>query len=248
MKNSTRNQPDKIPQCARCGIREKICEKENGHGPDFCPTIHYDAFIKQALQEYENPEIRKFAYYAAVQEGECYANRGKKHPYIRLPVKTRIQETIEFANKLGFKRLGIAFCGGLKNEARILSEILESQGFEVASVICMVGRTPKEFLGLSEDQKVNIGAFESMCNPIVQAKILNAVDTELNIVFGLCVGHDALFMRFSKALCTVLVVKDRVTGHNPLAALSLYRSYYQKFTKEKFGKGGAVTVTTEKED
>ncbi|RLB06164.1 MAG: hypothetical protein DRG83_00975 [Deltaproteobacteria bacterium] len=56
------------------------------------------------------------------------------------PVKTRIQETIEFANKLGFKRLGVAFCRGLRNEAKILSEILGEQGFEVASVICMHGR------------------------------------------------------------------------------------------------------------
>jgi len=49
---------------------------------------------------------------------------------------------------LGFKRLGVAFCGGLRNEARILSDILKEQGFEVASVICMGGRTPKEFFGI----------------------------------------------------------------------------------------------------
>ncbi|RLB06163.1 MAG: hypothetical protein DRG83_00970 [Deltaproteobacteria bacterium] len=81
---------------------------------------------------------------------------------------------------------------------------------------------------------------------MVQAKILNAVGTDFNIVFGLCVGHDALFMRFSMALCTVLVVKDRVTGHNPLAAINLHRSYYQRLKREKFGKGDFLTVITGK--
>jgi len=60
------------------------------------------------------------------------------------------------------------------------------------------------------------------------------------------VGHDALFMRFSMALCTVLVVKDRVTGHNPLAAINLHRSYYQRLKREKFGKGDFLTVITGK--
>jgi uncharacterized metal-binding protein len=71
------------------------------------------------------------------------------------------------------------------------------------------------------------------------------VETDFNIVFGLCVGHDSLFMRYSQALCTTLVVKDRVTGHNPLAALNLHSSYYRRLKNEKFGKGGRITVTTE---
>jgi uncharacterized metal-binding protein len=121
---------------------------------------------------------------------------------------------------------------------------LKAQGFEVASVICMVGRTPKEsVLGLSEEQKVEPGSFEAMCSPITQAMVLNAAKTEFNILMGLCVGHDSLFMRYSDAFCTVLVVKDRVTGHNPLAAIQLYKSYYKKLTEEKFDKGGSVTVT-----
>jgi len=152
---------------------------------------------------------------------------------------------IRYVYKLGFKRLGIAFCGGLRNEARILSEIVKEQGFEVASVVCMVGRTPKEFLGIKEDQKVAVGEFESMCSPIAQAKVLNEATTDFNIIFGLCVGHDSLFMRYSHALCTTLVTKDRVTGHNPLAALNLHRSYYRRLKKEKFKKGGRITVTVE---
>ena len=169
-------------------------------------------------------------------------NRGKDDPHVRYAIKTRIQETIEFAHKMGYKRLGLAFCGGLQDEAKIVSGLLKAQGFEVASVVCKAGGIPKEVLGIKEEQKVSPGSFESMCNPITQAKILNAMNTEFNIVFGLCVGHDSLFMRYSEALCTVLVVKDRVTGHNPMGAINLYKSYYKKLEEEKFGKGGSVSV------
>ena len=127
----------------------------------------------------------------------------------------------------------------------LFRSVFKEQGFEVASVICMVGRTPKEFLGIKEDQKVSIGEFESMCSPITQAKVLNESKTDFNIVFGLCVGHDSLFMRYSNALCTTLLTKDRVTGHNPLAALNLHRFYYRRLKKEKFKKGGRITVTVE---
>ena len=237
----------KIPQCAECNVKDKICADERGHGPDYCPTINLDKVVKDSLLEYQRPEIKEFALYATIQEGECYANRGQEKPYVVYPVKTRIQETIEFAHKLEFKRLGIAFCGGVRREARVLSEILKEQGFEVASVICSVGRTPKEFLGIKEDQKVAIGQFEAMCSPVAQAKVLNEVKTDFNIVFGLCVGHDSLFMRFSDALCTVLVTKDRVTGHNPIAALNLHRSYYRRLKRERFKKGGSIAVTVKRD-
>ena len=41
-------------------------------------------------------------------------------------------------------------------------------------------------------------------------------------------GHDSLFFKYSTAPVTVLAVKDRVTGHNPLAAIYLSESYYRK--------------------
>jgi len=62
---------------------------------------------------------------------------------------------------------------------------------------------------------------------VFQAFVLNDAETEFNIMLGLCVGHDSLFMRYSDAPCTVLAVKDRVTGHNPLAALYTLNSYYR---------------------
>ena len=236
---------EKIPGCADCKIKKKICQDEDGNGPAYCPTINFSDVVEASLSEYDRPEIKDFAVNATIQEGECYVNKEKDNPHVRYAIKPRVQETIEFAHKMGYKRLGLAFCGGLKHEAKILSDILKEQGFELASVVCSVGRTPKEFLGIKEEQKVSPGEYEAMCSPIAQAKVLNAANTEFNIIFGLCVGHDSLFMRSSDALCTVLVAKDRVTGHNPLAAINLHKSYYKKLKEEKFNKGGGVTVSME---
>jgi hypothetical protein len=54
-------------------------------------------------------------------------------------------------------------------------------------------------------------------------------------------------MRYSHALCTILVTKDRVTGDNPLAALNLHKSDYRRLRKERFDKGGSITVTIRKD-
>jgi uncharacterized metal-binding protein len=221
------------PVCSKCTVENKICRTESGRGPAFCPTVTQEAVVGQANREYERPEIREFARQASIQEGECYANRGMD-PYILHPVKPRIQETCEFARKMGYKRIGIAFCSGLRREASVLTEIIEAQGFQVVSVVCKAGRTPKERIGIREEEKINIGKFETMCSPIAQAMILNEEETDFNILLGLCVGHDSLFLKYSDAFSTVLVVKDRVLAHNPVAALYTAESYYERLKRPGF--------------
>jgi uncharacterized metal-binding protein len=221
------------PECAKCRVRERICQDENGRGPESCPTLNQKETVEKTVPEYQKPEIREFARMASIQEAECYTNRGIE-PYVLHPSKPRVQEICEFAQKMGYKKLGIAFCGGLHPEGRTLSDILEEQGFEVVSVMCKVGRTPKEIIGIEEEEKVHIGQFESMCNPIVQAAVLNAQKTDFNIVVGLCVGHDSLFFQHSKAPCTILIAKDRVLGHNPAAALYTDRTYYRRMHRSGF--------------
>jgi len=108
------------------------------------------------------------------------------------PIKPRIIETIEFAHKMNFQRLGFVFCIGLRKEAKVVENLLASNGFEVVSAVCKLGRTPKESIGIHDDQKIRIGSFESMCNPVAQAFVLNDEKTEFNIVMGLCVGNDSL--------------------------------------------------------
>ncbi len=217
------------PQCALCTVKNRMCIVKNGEGPIFCPTKEYIT-IKNAIKEYEKPEIRKFANMASIQEAECYTNRHIK-PYVLHPIKPRVQEICEFAKKMSYNKIGVAFCVGLYSEARVLSNILMIQGFNVVSVVCKVGCTPKETIGIKDDEKIRVGEFETMCSPIVQAIILNKEKTDFNILVGLCVGHDSLFFKYSKAFTTVLVVKDRVLAHNPVGALYTTGSYYARLMK-----------------
>ncbi len=216
--------------CTKCAIAEKICRSESGKGPVWCPTKKESESLNEAFEEYGDEDVKQFARMACIQEGSCYVRRDAK-PFVVIPTKSRLEELIEFSKRMGYKRLGMAFCGGLTYEASILSEILEKQGFEVVAVSCKVGGVPKERIGVRDEEKVRIGQFESMCNPITQAKILNKAKTDFNIMLGLCIGHDSLFLKYIKGLTTVFAVKDRVTGHNPMATLYTSRSYYQKVIK-----------------
>lgn len=221
------------PECAKCSVKDQICRVEGGKGPESCPTKNYGETIKEAIKEYEKPEIHEFARMASIQESECYINRHIQ-PYVLHPVKPRVQEICEFARKMGYHKLGIAFCAGLYPEARALTRILKAQDFEVVSVVCKAGATPKETIGIKEEEKIRIGEFESMCSPVVQASILNEEKTDFNILVGLCVGHDSLFFKYSKAFTTVLIAKDRVLGHNPAAALYTSGTYYGRMARSGF--------------
>ena len=128
----------------------------------------------------------------------------------------RLSELILFAREMGFRKLGIAFCIGMTEEAKILGKIL-SREFEVISVCCKVSGIPKHLYNLEQIRPEN--PVEVMCNPAGQATVLNDAGTDLNIICGLCVGHDAIFTLTSKAPVTTFIVKDRVLGHNPAAAL-----------------------------
>ena len=215
-------------ECAKC--TKVVCDsKESDQGPSNCPTKVKAEVIKQALLEYNKPEVREFARQASIQEFECYMNL----PEGRTTRNPRVEEVAQFAKKMGYKKLGIAFCSGLRNEAKILTRILENRGFDVVSVCCKAGAIPKETIGITEEQKIQgPGSFETMCSPITQAEILNSEETEFNIVVGLCVGHDSLFFKYAHAPTTVLIAKDRVFGHNPAAALYLSGSYYRKLLRK----------------
>ena len=218
-----------IPACAACGHEEtkKICVDEDGLSSKGCPTLAYHEVLAEAHREYERPEILEFARQASLQEAQCYENRHQR-PYVMQPTKTRIVEIYEFAEKMNYRRLGLAFCLGLSREAGIVGDILRDRGFEVVSVGCKAGRTPKRRIGIADEDQIFQGTDEAMCNPIYQAKLLNHEQTEFNILLGMCVGHDSFFIKYARAPMTVLAVKDRVTGHNPLAAIYLSDSYYHK--------------------
>jgi uncharacterized metal-binding protein len=217
------------PDCAHCTMtrEERICLNKKGRAQAGCPTANGKSRMEQVREQYHNDDILEFARQASIQEGECYAGRDQK-PYVLHPTKTRIEEICEFAVKMNYKRLGLVFCAGLAREARVFADVMEKRGFDVFSVICKVGCVPKEDIGLKDDEKIYIGQHESMCNPIAQAMVVNEAGVQFNILLGLCVGHDSLFFKYAEAPVTVLAVKDRVTGHNPLAALYLLESYYAR--------------------
>ena len=146
------------------------------------------------------------------------------------PRRPVLSKSVEFADRMEFKRVGLVFCVGLRKEAAIVDNIMKNRGFEVVSVCCKAGRTIKDFIGIEDEDKIYRGTDEAMCNPIFQAMLLNEQNTDFNVLLGLCVGHDSLFFKHAEAYTTVLAVKDRVTGHNPLAAIYLHDTYYRRLT------------------
>ncbi len=183
-----------------------------GRYPDFCLTSRMDEDVKnRAMAHYKEEDNYKIMETAA--EVECEG-------YCQWP---RVREIAEFAKKMGYKKIGIASCVGLIKESRAAAKIFRSHGLQVYGTVCKVGSVDKVDVGL--DEKYNkVGC--KMCNPILQAELLNEEGTELNVVVGLCVGHDSLFIKYSDAIVTTLVTKDRVTGHNPAAALYNMDSYF----------------------
>ncbi|MFU8795811.1 MAG: DUF1847 domain-containing protein [Dehalococcoidia bacterium] len=225
------------PMCSKCG--RAACSPVIGvdeiptleEAPSFCPMTCVPDLIDAAVSEYDKPEVRDLARQASIQEFECY-ERTAEGLRTRIP---RIEELMQFASKCNYRRLGIAFCLGLRREAQMLTDILESREFEVVSICCKAGAIAKQRIGIRPDQHIGgSDAWESMCNPIVQAEVLNAAKVDLAIMLGLCIGHDTLFILYCRVPMTVLAVKDRVTGHNPLAALYLSQSpYYRRLSARR---------------
>lgn len=207
------------PTCVDCGTQN--CKFKTRAYPEFCPTTNLDKDdLDWALVRYDEDNNHNIMVASAEVEYEGY---GKL---------TRVQEIMEFARKIGAKKIGIANCIGLINEARIFAKILRANDFEAYSIICKVAGIDKSSVGIPKECE-SIGP--AMCNPILQARLMNKEQTDLNVVIGLCVGHDSLFFKYSDAPVTTLITKDRVTGHNPAAALYTANSYYKKklFPKEK---------------
>ncbi len=131
----------------------------------------------------------------------------------------RVEETLELAHRIGARRIGIVFCSGFVGEARTLKRVLEAHGFEVHSSCCKTGSVPKEDLGILDSQKVRPGTNEVLCNPLAQAELLNREQVHLVLLLGQCVGHDSATMAHLDAPAVCVVAKDRVLGHNTVAAL-----------------------------
>ncbi|MDR0535016.1 MAG: DUF1847 domain-containing protein [Puniceicoccales bacterium] len=205
--------------CADCGVVN--CFTRERRYPANCQTgiaAADPALLDESLRHYQDPGAEDSILAAAAidVEGTYYG---------RL---TRVEETIAFAHRIGAVRIGIATCVGLMEETRVLAKILRAHGLQPHAAICKAGSVDKCEIGVPDSRKVRPGHFEPLCNPILQARLLARAGTQLNVIVGLCVGHDTLFIKYSEAPVTCLVVKDRVTGHNPAAPLHCVNFYYKR--------------------
>jgi uncharacterized metal-binding protein len=215
-----------LPQCAKCS--ETFCrnmpkEKVNKDAlPKFCPMKISEITIKAVTERYGKEDVKKIYVPATVTEKEAYELvRG-----VCMAVRPRIKELIEFGKLIRARTIGLAFCAGMRDEAARIVKVLEKSGFTVASVLCKCGGVDKTELGVAKKYKIGSASkYEAGCNPVLQAQLLNDVGTDINVIVGLCVGHDMLFTMNSKAPVTTLIVKDRLLGHNPVIAL--YSNYHK---------------------
>lgn len=202
--------------CSNCTVGN--CAKLTKSFPEFCLTTNArEGIVEDVTKRYlKSQKDRKIAVTAADIESRYYGR------------VTRVEETLLFIKNMGYKKVGVATCVGLLSECNVFAKIARAKGVDVYGVACKVGAVDKTVIGLTEQQKIAPGSHESMCNPILQAELLNEEKTDFNIIIGLCVGHDTLFIKHSKAPVTYLVVKDRVLCHNPAAALYGANTYYKR--------------------
>jgi uncharacterized metal-binding protein len=198
-KSFEENKPPVGNDCSIC--QKQRCKKGRNCYPDIDSGI---------LDKYKEPENLKLAKASAAVESRYYQEA------------TRLEEIKYFAREMGYTKLGVATCIGLIKEAQMIAEYLKKD-FDVSLVICKNGGLLKSNLDL---EQINTEADEVMCNPIGQALFLNQKQTDMNIICGLCIGHDMLFTKYSAAPVTTIIVKDRVLGHNPAAVL--YSSYHRR--------------------
>jgi len=243
MAGKLKGKTESFENCAQCSKPVCFTSASLEQAPGNCPVRTKPGVVESAKNKTLSPELHQFAYNASKQESSCYV-RLPGTPSVLSAVKTRLEETIEFANRMDYGRLGVAFCIGTSEEGQTLVEILKDFEFEVVSVCCKCGSIPKEELSLESRSDSKPGRFRAMCNPILQAELLNDANTDFNIMLGLCVGHDSLFLKHAKAFTTVLATKDRVLAHNAMAALYLSRSFLRRVRiKERYPDSleGALT-------
>jgi uncharacterized metal-binding protein len=212
----------KTIQCHQCKDNECLAQYPQGI-PEYCQAQRFLDLIEESKRQYLEPDAERFHLAAAK-----VLKRGGYD-------WSRVQQSIEFARELGAQKVGLAVCVGLIREGREFARFLDRAGFQVISVACMMGGLKPRETGIPDEWVNPLGI---SCNPIVQAEIMNQEGTELNFIYGLCVGHDTIFIKRSKAPVTYVVTKDMVTGNNPGAVL--LSPYHRMKLVATYGRDGAA--------
>jgi len=127
---------------------------------------------------------------------------------------SRMDEIVEFAQTMRYKKLGLAYCYGMEQYANAIETVLTEKGFNVSAVSCSIG-------GLKQSEVNSASCIHKVsCNPLGQAEQLNSENVDLTLVVGICLGHDILLNRTLNMDSTTLVVKDRKNNHAPLLGIT----------------------------
>jgi uncharacterized metal-binding protein/predicted Fe-Mo cluster-binding NifX family protein len=137
----------------------------------------------------------------------------------------RMAELIYFVIEMGFRRVGVAFCIDLIEPTRILCGVLR-RFVDVFAACCKLPNSSANTGNIEEPGFEPIGWRDLPCNPLGQASVLKQFGSEFNVLVGLCMGADSVFVRASAAPVTTLFVKDRMLANNPIGAV--YSEYYLK--------------------
>ena len=138
----------KQPQCSYCN--RKVCfHGDLTNTPDFCPSKEYADLLEETKKKLQGPDNVRMA--------QDVARTWKEYGKL-----TRVEETLEYARLQGHKKIGLAFCVGLSEEARLFTNVLLNAGFYVVSVCCMCGALSADDVNLPEDDKI-IPVFGNPC-------------------------------------------------------------------------------------
>lgn len=163
-------------QCALCRYKE-------------CRQGKNCTLIKSKL-EYGERELQSLQTSAQIQAGA--------------EDRTKLEEIVIYAKKMGYQKIGLAFSIEWEREARLAYRVL-SRYFEVFSVCCKVCGFEKEDFELVKSEG---SESEAACNPLGQALLLNEDGTELNLMLGLNTGIDVLFSEKSIVPVITLPVEE----------------------------------------
>jgi uncharacterized metal-binding protein len=177
------------------------CQPKTCRESESCSIEKFDrSLVVTDYQETENQKI--------IQAAASLVDNGKAGNL------SRLQETIEFINRMEYKKIGLAYCYGMEKEAKLFRDKFKAEGIKLRTVSCTVG-------GINQNEINPSSCTEKVsCNPLGQAAELNEEGVDFVIIMGICLGHDILLQRNLKSDFTTFVVKDRVFGNAPLMALN----------------------------
>lgn len=120
--------------CANCSVLACASE-DRTKMPANCPMRNQEVLV-EILKAYQEPENHEFYVKCSALEAEGYCQW------------PRLKETVELCKRMGYHKIGLAFCKGLRKEARVVADLLRSRGFETVVLLTQKRK--------SKDYKVEI--------------------------------------------------------------------------------------------